>query len=200
MAAVALDVAPPGGAPAAGLSPAAAVRYTRGMKRILITGMSGTGKSTVIRALAARGYGAVDTDDDGWHEWAEAPGHPEAGIPAGVDWVWREDRMRGLLAREDGGILFVSGTASNQGRFYDRFDRVVLLSAPKDVLIHRLTTRTTNPYGKRPDELADTLDYVDTVEPLLRAGATLEIDTRAPLDEVIAAILAHAGVEGRNTG
>jgi predicted ATPase len=35
------------------------------MKRVLLTGMSGTGKSTVIKELAARGYKAVDTDDHG---------------------------------------------------------------------------------------------------------------------------------------
>jgi hypothetical protein len=29
----------------------------------------------------------------------------------------------------------VSGTVSNQGRLYDRFDAVVLLSAPADVLL-----------------------------------------------------------------
>ena len=33
------------------------------MKRVLITGMSGTGKSTVIAELAARGYKAVDVDE-----------------------------------------------------------------------------------------------------------------------------------------
>jgi dephospho-CoA kinase len=35
------------------------------VKRVLITGMSGTGKSTVIAELAARGYNAADTDDGG---------------------------------------------------------------------------------------------------------------------------------------
>ena len=57
------------------------------------------------------------------------------------------------------------------------------------MLIDRLTTRSNNPYGKLPAELAETLRWVETVEPLLRAAATLEIDTTAPLDEVVQAIL-----------
>jgi len=36
------------------------------MVKILITGMSGTGKSTALRALAARGHRTVDTDTDRW--------------------------------------------------------------------------------------------------------------------------------------
>ncbi len=162
------------------------------MNRVLITGMSGTGKSTVIQELARRGYTAIDTDDDGWHEWVTHPADdPARGITAGRDWVWREDRMRELLATDGGDILFVSGIASNQGTFYPHFDHIILLSAPKAVIVERLTTRTTNPYGKRPDELTETLAYVDSVEPLLRRGATLEIDTRAPVEQVIAMILAH---------
>jgi predicted ATPase len=35
---------------------------------VLLTGMSGTGKSTLIELLAARGYRAVDTDSDEWRE------------------------------------------------------------------------------------------------------------------------------------
>ena len=41
------------------------------MKRLLLTGMSGSGKSTVINALAARGYKAVDLDCDTFSEWVE---------------------------------------------------------------------------------------------------------------------------------
>jgi energy-coupling factor transporter ATP-binding protein EcfA2 len=36
------------------------------MKRILLTGMSGTGKSSVIRELAGLGYKAIDADSDEW--------------------------------------------------------------------------------------------------------------------------------------
>jgi len=149
------------------------------LKRILLTGMSGTGKSTVIGALAARGYRAVDMDEPGYSEYG----------PDG-DWVWREDRMQELLlSLEAGDVLFVSGCAENQVKFYPQFDEIILLSAPAAVLVERLTTRTNNPYGKHPDELAATLHYLETVEPRLRRGAGHEIDTTAPLDQVVATVL-----------
>jgi hypothetical protein len=41
------------------------------MKRVLITGMSGTGKSVVIRELAARGPEARDLDTSEWSQWID---------------------------------------------------------------------------------------------------------------------------------
>jgi hypothetical protein len=46
---------------------AVTARRLLAMKRILLTGMSGTGKSSVIHALADLGYKAIDTDE-GWCE------------------------------------------------------------------------------------------------------------------------------------
>jgi shikimate kinase len=151
------------------------------MKRVFLTGMSGTGKSTLIQELAARGYKAVDTDSDEWSEWADTADGP--------DWVWREDRIRRLLATEDADVLFVSGCKSNQGKYYPQFDHVVLLSAPTQTIVERLATRTNNPYGKDPDELARVLRHIVTVEPLLRRGASLEVDTSAPVAQVIETLL-----------
>jgi len=147
------------------------------MKRVLLTGMSGTGKSSVIQALAARGYKAIDAD----YGWSERG-------PDG-DWVWREDRIQRLLSAEDGDVLFLSGCATNQGKFYPQFDHIVLLSAPATVIFGRLARRTTNTYGKTAEELAQVCHDLETVEPLLRRGADHEIDTSAPLDEVVETIL-----------
>src|SRR3954451_14640189 len=99
--------------------------------------MSGTGKSTALAELGRQGFRVVDTDDPPWTEWAEADG----------GYVWREDLISGLLAEEGGPPLFVSGTVSNQGRFYGHFDAVVLLSAPAEILLQRIERRTTNEYG-----------------------------------------------------
>ena len=99
--------------------------------------------------------------------------------------------MQDLLSTEDADILFVSGCRSNQGKFYAQFDHIVLLSAPLELMVKRLAARTNNPYGKHPDELALILQQVQTVEPRLRATASLEIDTSVPVDQVVESILDH---------
>jgi len=141
--------------------------------------MSGVGKSSALAALARRGYEVVDTDEPGWTTWSDA----EDG------YLWREDRIADLLARERDVTLYVSGTVSNQGRFYPSFDAVVLLSAPAHVLLDRLETRTTNEYGKTAEQRALILEQLRDVEPLLRVTCTHEIDASQPLDAVVAELV-----------
>ena len=162
------------------------------MKRILLTGMSGTGKSAVINELAARGYKAVDADCDEFSEWVEFTGDSILfGSPVEVDrdWVWRVDRIQDLLSTEDTDVLFLSGCAENMRKFLPQFDHVILLSAPAVVIVERLRARSSNPYGKHPDEIARVLDLVEKVEPLLRRAAGYEIDTSACLEVVVATLL-----------
>ena len=101
------------------------------------------------------------------------------------DWVWREEAIDELLSSHRAGHLFVAGCKTNQGRFYPQFDRIVLLSAPVDVLLARIVTRVGNPYGKSPEERALILEHVAEVEPRLRVTADFEIDSSAPLLEVV---------------
>ena len=160
------------------------------MKRVLITGMSGTGKSTVINELSALGYKAVDLDSDAYSEWITIdPAVTTLTPEPGRDWVWRTDRVQELLSTNDTELLIVSGCAENMGQFLTQFDHVVLLSAPPSVIVERLASRTTNNYGKQPHEVAQVLALIQSVEPLLRKAATHEIDTSAPPDDVIASIL-----------
>ena len=100
--------------------------------------------------------------------------------------MWDEERIARLLAEADGPALFVSGTVRNQGRFYDWFDAVVLFSAPDGRASStgsRPARRTTG--ASRPSKQALILGHIREVEPLLRATCTHEIDTSAPLAEVV---------------
>ncbi len=146
--------------------------------RVLITGMSGVGKSTALMGLRALGHTVVETDTDQWSHWVTL-------ADGSQDWVWRKDAIEALLTGHRQGKLFVAGCKSNQGRFYPLFEHVVLLSAPAEVLLGRIARRTNNPYGKRPEERLLILQHLQEVEPLLRATATDEIDATLPLAEVV---------------
>jgi dephospho-CoA kinase len=147
-------------------------------RRVLVTGTSGTGKSSALVELRRRGFDVIDTDEPGWTEWGDEDGH-----------VWREGRIDEVLARDRDAPLFVSGTVSNQGRFYPLFDAVVLLSAPAEVLLQRIESRTTNDYGKNAEERELILEHLREVEPLLRATCTHEIDAARPLEDVVAELV-----------
>jgi shikimate kinase len=133
--------------------------------------MSGAGKSTILDELRRRGLLTVDTDYDGW----EKP-----------DGTWDEPRMDRLLAQHQD--IVVSGTVEDQSEFYDCFEHIVLLSVPLEVLMRRLRDRTNNAYGKSPAELADVGRSVETVEPLLRRGATVGLDGQRPVAELADAV------------
>jgi shikimate kinase len=129
--------------------------------------MSGAGKSTLLVEMSRRGHETIDTDYDGWT------------LPDGT---WDEPRMAALLAQQI--EVVVSGTVENQGSFYDRFDHVVLLSAPLGVLLDRVAQRSNNPYGKSAEHRTEIERYVAEVEPLLRRSASVELDGRRPVGEL----------------
>jgi dephospho-CoA kinase len=148
------------------------------MPKVLVTGMSGTGKSAALAMLGRRGHQVVDTDTDEWSCWVTLP-------DGSADWIWRADAIGSLLATHEHGHLFVAGCKTNQGAFYPLFDHIVLLTAPADVLLARIAARDSNPYGKLPAERDLILSHIAEVEPLLRATATVVIDATAPLSLVI---------------
>lgn len=162
------------------------------LKKILLTGISGVGKSTVTKALAAQGYHSIDADSNEYSQWVEVSGGTDeygSTVEPNRDWVWREDRIENLLATQDTELLFLSGCAANMGRFLPHFDHIILLSAPEAVMVERLASRTNNPYGKTSHELARILDLKESIEPLLRSIAHHEIDTNAPLEQIVLRVL-----------
>src|SRR5690606_10894735 len=104
---------------------------------------------------------------DGWSRWVDVRTGRPAPQPAPgedrwdeLDWVWDEARMAHLLASHADGPLIVAGTSPNQRRFYPQFDHIILLSAPRDVIMARLQSRTDNLYGTTPRSLARVLEHV----------------------------------------
>ena len=139
---------------------------------VLVTGMSGSGKSTVLAELKRRGHRVVDTDDPGWIVETPTGGGPEP--------VWDLDQIKALVDSHPTGWLFIAGCVANQGAVYDRFDAVVLLSAPVQVILDRVADRG-NPFGSTTEDRAKIAADLAAFEPLLRATADHEIVTTAPV-------------------
>ena len=147
--------------------------------RVLLTGMSGSGKSTLVRELRRRGYAAFDADDDGFSE-PRADGR----------WGWRADAVASLLAQApDGDLLFFAGCSEEQIEL--PFHYRVVLTVPKDEIATRLSTRSSNAYGRKPVEQRQVLADLAHVEPLLRRSADLVLSTTAPVAEIADRLLAH---------
>jgi shikimate kinase len=72
---------------------------------------------------------------------------------------------------------------------YPRFDYIVLLSAPPEVMIDRVRTRTTNPFGSTDEQRQKILADKDQFEPMMRRRAHAEIATDQPLLDVVDQIL-----------
>jgi hypothetical protein len=146
---------------------------------VLVTGMSGTGKSAALQLLGERG--------------PPRRGHrhrPVESLDHLARRLGRLDMARGRHRQPAGQS---PARPPLRRRLQDQPAKVLpavrpyiaLLSAPAGILLARITTRTSNPYGKHPVERALILQHLAEVEPRLRATATVEIDASAPLSEVV---------------
>ena len=171
------------------------------MKRVLITGMSGNGKSAVVEELPMRGYRALDLDTPEWSHLVDADPSDPFTPAMGKDWIWREDRVRALLSEPSDGSLFISGCAENMSRLLPLIDLVILLSASADTIMERLKQRPISGYGHTDDEREKVAHLMATIEPLLRRIAHREIDTTRSVQATADEVLEISGeTPGRSSG
>lgn len=167
------------------------------MPLIYITGISGSGKSSVCKELKQRGYEAYDTDNDGiaffYHNDTDEPVTekitPEDRTPewrSKHTWKAKREDVEQLAAKADGETVFLCGVTSNDAdELWDLFDKVFALHIDESSLKHRIMHRTSNDFGKNPHEFADLLRWQQTAEAdYKKLGATL-VDATRPLDRVV---------------
>jgi hypothetical protein len=172
---------------------------------VWVTGNAGAGKTTACEVLTSRGELAVEADWEGYSHWVDRTSGEvvtDPPYPAPPGWLdrfgWRISRARveALAARTHGKNAFLCGSAENEEDVRDLFDLVICLVVDSQTLRHRLQTRTSNAFGKHPEELAAALDCNDGNEQAYRRlGATI-IDGTLPPAEVADAILAAAARTG----
>ena len=171
------------------------------MALVWVTGSSGVGKSTVCALLKSRGELAFDADLEGFSHWVDRTSgqiitDPPYPTPGGwLDrFAWRISRaeVEILSTRMHDKTAFLCGSAENEVAVWDLFDLMVCLVADNETLRDRLGTRTTNAFGKHPEELAAALGWNDDVESTYRGLGAPIIDATQPPPEVADAIVAAA--------
>jgi hypothetical protein len=171
------------------------------MNAVMITGMSGAGKSTIAAVLAQRGLVSIDADDDSVlarsvdpaGHVVEDPAAPDFAWLAQHSWAWNPARLDELIQGAAPATLYVCGGAANELELADRFTQVFLLQMDEPTMLARLDAPSRdNDWGR----IGDTREYLRRRRPeyqdRLRAFGAIPIDARQPLDHVVDAILSHA--------
>ena len=176
------------------------------MPLVLVTGISGSGKSAVCVALQQRGLEAHDMDLDGIAAWV----HRASGVPAPMtdvadsgartaEWLaaheWRvvPSRVEALAQGSGDQSVFLCGMASNQDDVSHLFAVVICLDVDEATLRDRLATRTSNDFGRSEHELTAILGWRDAVQDAYRRGGAVIVDATLPLDDVVQTVIDASG-------
>ena len=166
------------------------------MSAVQITGMSGTGKTTIAVVLARQGLAAIDADDDHLlSQNIDSDGNVVEGVAvpdfawlARHSWEWNPARLDELIGAAAPATLHVCGCADNELELADRFTQVFLLEIDEPTMLARLASR-----DKEFGRIGDTREYqrrkLPEYQSRLRASGAIPIDARRPLDQVVDAIL-----------
>lgn len=121
-------------------------------KSILITAVSGTGKSTVCKALRSKGYDSIDIESiDGLYELVSETGEVIPGnmeqISEGIDWNCNKSKLQKLVKSQISELTFYCGGMSNTDDIWELFDSVIVLTVSDETTVKRLSTRQTGEFG-----------------------------------------------------
>lgn len=148
------------------------------MSVYLVTGYSGSGKSSIAREMQRRGLPAFDTDSlPELTRWEDVKTGQQVDEPQGyvdfskVSWNWNAPALQKLIAENKS--LFLCGSASNQERFYGLFDKVFVLKLSKEAQAKRIKARPEHDFGQHPKQLQEIINKTEEfVNDLVEQGAT----------------------------
>lgn len=168
--------------------------YTVCMPAYLITGYPASGKSSIADELSRRGYAAYNTDDmPGLNHFVRKDGSVvdlskgHIADKSDLEWVWNDAEMAKLLHSAD--QVFICAVTSRQHEYYDKFDKIFVLTIDEATMKDRLFSRTRSDFGKHPNELTMLLKGREGFQKqMLKVGA-VPIDATQPLGKVVDDIL-----------
>jgi len=167
--------------------------------KTLLTGIAGTGKSTIVKALNEKGIAAMDLHDvPGLFFWQDKKTGEKVEYTPGRSKEWFEtvdrlcdtDRLKTMLGQYDDIVMAGTTSGSNQNDFLSLFDKIILLQADAQTLVQRMQTRTNKSgYGKSKGEQEDNIEWQKEYDPLLISLGAIPVSTEGNLDAVVSKII-----------
>jgi dephospho-CoA kinase len=170
------------------------------MPLIYISGVSATGKSTLLKALSQKGYETYDTDDGNLASWySKRTGKPTRRPADAMDrtdkwyathrWMLSKERVETIAKGSEGRIVFMCGSTLSDIDVWDVFAKVICLTIDESTLKHRLLNRTSNDWGKIPAEFNHVLGWREPWEERNRKLGAVMVDATQPINDIVTAIL-----------
>jgi shikimate kinase len=173
---------------------------------ILVTGIPGAGKSSVLAELRSRGYEAYGADEDHWGRWEDGETHEVVATNTTAEmrtalWrsrhEWRASRsvIEELAKRASEASIFLCGYVTNEDEIWDLFSRHIYLDIDEATLRQRIASRTDNDFGKSDRELVEILErHADAANSYKKADVIV-IDATQPIKVVVDEV--EAAINGR---
>jgi broad-specificity NMP kinase len=165
--------------------------------KILITGVSGTGKSTMAKELRKRNIFSIDFSDIrgmcSWQDKQTKEKIEEYNPILSDEWfdskhyICDLKKLKEILDQHKD--IVMTGVASgNHTEYFPFFDRVILLQCNPETFIDRMKTRIA-PYGKTKAEQDDAIKWQKEFDPLLLSQGAIPINTEGNIDTVVDKII-----------
>lgn len=169
------------------------------MGLFFIAGVSGTGKTTLMRELQRRGEEAYDMDSEcvRLSKTTNEILSYEDAKKEGYNWIYPKKALRRVKELSSTKDVFLLGIVDNLQEIKHVATEFIWMSIPLDTLVQRLDSREKE-YGKSERERKLILDLYQGMSKSLDQ-TTFTLDATKPVEIIADKLLAHVNSAGRSS-
>jgi len=169
-------------------------------RSILITGVAGSGKTTICEELTRQGYPAISLEDikelfimrdKETKEPITNLDNDDLEAVEKTEWICNKKKLQELIKKTSGKLVFYAGIASNLDDLLPLFEEIVLLKASNETLRKRLSTRTNNDYARTEEVQKRLFDWKDSWEAHMIEKGAYVVNANQKLEQITQELISH---------
>ena len=162
-------------------------------KSVFVTGLAGSGKSTICQKLGEMGYKSYDIEkikglfkmvDKETGEVIEGYDNDDLKKVKKGKWICDKEKLQEIMNSEKSEIAFYCGNASNYDDIISLFNKVVLLLVSPEVMGQRLSTRKRGGFGRTKEVQDWVMTWKDWWENDIRERGVITINADGSLEKI----------------